>query len=61
MNKGPSFSQNIKEELCLEELSSPLRDKSLLSAFIRINGSLVFRDKITYLVLSSENIQIIRL
>ena len=61
MNKGPSFSQTVKEELCLEELSTPIRDKSLLSAFIRINGSLVFRDKITYLVLSSENAKIAKL
>ena len=61
MKGQPSFTQTIKEELCSSNNKIENYDKSLLAAFIRINGSLVFRDRSTYLVLNTENAKIARL
>lgn len=61
MRKNPSFTSFVKEELCEIYQEKQSRDKSLLSAYLRINGSLVFRDKKTNLVFSSENAKIAKL
>ena len=53
-----SFTREVKEELCSNEYPSQDRLRALLAAYIRINGSLVFRDKNSYLSLSSENAKI---
>ena len=53
-----SFTKEVKEELCSNEYPSQDRLRALLAAYIRINGSLVFRDKKSYLSLSSENAKI---
>ena len=53
-----SFTREVKEELCSNDYPSQDRLRALLAAYIRINGSLVFRDKKSYLSLSSENAKI---
>ena len=53
-----SFTREVKEELCSNEYPSQDRLRALLADYIRINGSLVFRDKKSYLSLSSENAKI---
>ena len=53
-----SFTKKVKEELCGNEYTSQDRLRALLAAYIRINGSLLFRDKKSYLSLSSENAKI---
>lgn len=55
-----SFTKKVKEELCGNEYTSKDRLRALLAAYIRINGSLVFRDKKSYLTLSNENAKIAR-
>ena len=55
-----SFTKQVKEELCSNEYESQDRLRALLAAYIRINGSLLFRDKKSYLSLSSENAKISR-
>ena len=55
-----SFTRKVKEELCGNEYTSKDRLRALLAAYIRINGSLLFRDKKSYLTLSSENAKIAR-
>ena len=55
-----SFTRKVKEELCGNEYTSKDRLRALLAAYIRINGSLVFRDKKSCLTLSSENAKITR-
>ncbi len=53
-----SFTKQVKEELCGNEYESNDRLRALLAAYIRINGSLLFRDKKSYLTLSNENAKI---
>ena len=55
-----SFTKKVKEELCGNEYTSTDRLRALLAAYIRINGSLIFRDKKSYLTLSNENAKIAR-
>ena len=55
-----SFTRQVKEELCSNEYPSKDRLRALLAAYIRINGSLVFRDKKSYLTMSNENAKIAR-
>ena len=55
-----TFTKKVKEELCGNEYASTDRLRALLAAYIRINGSLLFRDKKSYLTLSSENAKIAR-
>ena len=55
-----SFTKQVKEELCTNEYTSHDRLRALLAAYIRINGSISFRDKKSYLTLSSENAVISR-
>ena len=55
-----SFTRQVKEELCSNEYESQDRLRALLAAYIRINGSLIFRDKKSYLTLTSENAKISR-
>ena len=55
-----SFTRKVKEELCSNSYESKDRLRALLAAYIRINGSLVFRDKKSRLTLSSENAKITR-
>lgn len=58
--KKESFTKKVKEELCNNEYTSQDRLRALLAAYIRINGSIGFRDKKSYLTLSSENAVISR-
>lgn len=55
-----SFTRQVKEELCHNEYTSQDRLRALLAAYIRINGSLLFREKKSYLSLRSENATISR-
>ncbi|MCQ2815391.1 MAG: DNA-binding protein WhiA [Bacilli bacterium] len=53
-----SFTRDVKEELSLNTYESIDRLKALLSAYIKINGVIVFRNKKTLLTLSTENAKI---
>ena len=53
-----SFTSKVKEELVTNSYPSNDRLRALLSAYIRINGSLVFRHKQTLLQLNMENAKI---
>ena len=52
---GISFTQRVKEELVNNEYDSNDRLRALLSAYIRINASISFKNKRTHLKLKSEN------
>ena len=56
--KRESFTQTVKEELCTNNYESIDRYKALLAAYIRINGSIIFRNKNSYVSLSTENAKI---
>ena len=58
MRKEFSFTSQVKEELTQNEYNSLERLRALLAAYIRINGSLVIRNKATRLTLKSENAKI---
>ena len=58
MRNKDSFTSHVKEELASNSYPSDDRLRALLSAYIRINGSLVFRHKKTLLQLNTENAKI---
>lgn len=58
MRSKSSFTSQVKEELVSNDYTSNDRLRALLSAYIRINGSLVFRHKKTLLQLNMENAKI---
>ena len=58
MRSKNSFTSQVKEELVSNAYPSSDRLRALLSAYIRINGSLVFRHKRTLLQLNMENAKI---
>ena len=58
MRNKNSFTSQVKEELVSNSYPSGDRLRALLSAYIRINGSLVFRHKSTLLQLNMENAKI---
>ena len=58
MRNKNSFTSQVKEELASNSYPSDDRLRALLSAYIRINGSLVFRHKKTLLQLNTENAKI---
>ena len=58
MRNKNSFTSQVKEELVSNEYESSDRLRALLSAYIRISGSLVFRHKKTLLQLNMENAKI---
>ena len=58
MRSKSSFTSQVKEELVSNTYPSNDRLRALLSAYIRINGSLVFRHKKTLLQLNTENAKI---
>lgn len=58
MRNKNSFTAQVKEELVNNIYPSIDRLRALLSAYIRINGSLVFRHKKTLLQLTTENAKI---
>lgn len=60
MSNTISFAEKVKEELCSNEYESKDRLMALLSAYIRINGTLIFRNKKELLLLKSENAKISR-
>ena len=60
MQKIDSFTKEIKEEICSFNNLSSLQEISLLSAYIRTNGSLVFKNLNDYIILESENAKIIK-
>lgn len=57
MESKISFTQTIKEELCLLEQSDDVL-KGILSSFIRVNGTISFRNNEERLVLITENARI---
>ena len=58
MRSKSSFTSQVKEELVSNTYPSNDRLRALLSAYIRINGSLVFRHKRTLLQLNMENAKV---
>ena len=58
MRSKSSFTSKVKEELVSNTYPSNDRLRALLSAYIRINGSLVFRHKRTLLQLNMENAKV---
>ena len=58
MRSKSSFTSQVKEELVSNVYPSNDRLRALLSAYIRINGSLVFRHKRTLLQLNMENAKV---
>ena len=58
MRSKSSFTSQVKEELVSNAYPSNDRLRALLSAYIRINGSLVFRHKRTLLQLNMENAKV---
>ena len=58
MRNKNSFTSQVKEELVSNSYPSDDRLRALLSAYIRINGSLIFRHKKTLLQLNTENAKI---
>lgn len=60
MQKIDSFTKEIKEEICSFNNLSSLQEISLLSAYIRTNGSLVFKNLNDYIILESENAKVIK-
>ena len=55
-----SFAQHVKEELCHNTYESLAIKKALLSAYIRINATVVIRNRHSLLTLSNENAKIIK-
>lgn len=55
-----SFSKIVKEEIVNSDFSNIDKLKALLSSYIRINGSLLFQNRVTKLLLKSENAKISR-
>ena len=58
MRQTQSFTQIVKEELCNNTYSDKERLKALLSAYIRINGSVIIHDRQSRLSLETENAKI---
>lgn len=58
MKQTQSFTKTVKEELCANAYESQDRLRALLAAYIRINGSLIFRDRKSLLTLNTENAKI---
>ena len=58
MRSKTSFTSQVKEELVTNSYPSSDRLRAILSAFIRINGSILFRNKKTLLQLNMENAKI---
>lgn len=58
MKQTQSFSKQVKEELCSNTYESQDRLRALLAAYIRINGSLVFRNRKSLLTMQTENAKI---
>ena len=55
MNNKITFSQNVKNEIAREADFSSERKRALLSAYLRINGALLFKNKETNLRLKTDN------
>ena len=55
MNNKITFSQNVKNEIAREVDFSNERRKALLSAYLRINGAILFKNKETNLRLKTDN------
>ena len=53
-----TFTQQVKEEVVSNEYHSKDRLRALLAAFIKINGALTFKNKESYLLMSTENAKI---
>ena len=58
MNKKESFTSYVKEELVSNEYHSLDRLKALLAGYIRINGSLLLKNKEVVVSLTTENAHI---
>ena len=58
MKTKESFTKRIKEELATNEYESSDRLRALLAAYIRINATLVIKNKKTILSLTTENAKI---
>ena len=60
MQAKVSFTQKVKEELCTIEFSD-IALRSLLSAFVKVNGVLSFRDGKKEIILRTENAKIAKM
>lgn len=61
MKQQISFSQYVKEEIAEVYSLMSNKDKPLLAAYLRINASLILKEKKTNMVLSTENAKIAKL
>ena len=53
-----TFTQQVKEEIASNTYESKDRLRALLAAFIKINGTLTFKNKETILLAKTENAKI---
>ena len=60
MKKQISFTQIVKEEIA-ETFENNKNVKPLLASYIRVNGSLVLRDKQMNIIMNTENAKIAKL
>ena len=60
MKTKVTFSSLVKQEITSEIDFSFVRRKALLSAYVRINGALVFKNKETHVLLKTDNSKIAR-
>lgn len=58
MSKKESFSQKVKEEICLLENDNIAKSKALLAAYIRLNGYLSIESNRDFLILQTENAKV---
>lgn len=58
MENTITFTQQVKEEIASNSYESKDRLRALLAAFIKINGTLTFRNKQSVLLMSTENAKI---
>ena len=56
--KKVSFAKTVKDEIISSEMSTEARKKAFLSAYIKINGSVVFRNKQSVLLLKFTDAKI---
>lgn len=61
MDKTISFAQMVKEELSSNIYESKDRLRALLSAYIKINGHISFKNNETIIILSTQNAKIAKL
>jgi len=56
--KRVSFTKTVKDEIISSDLGSPDKKKAFLSAYIKINGSVIFRNKLSILQLHFKDAKV---